>query len=108
MYRESSLGQELGQWNPAWIHLVGEGSKWSIAMRCDPIASAPLVRTIIPELAVSTNVDMPGRQALSLCTPVTLWLMAVENGWFRSNPETGWFDYRWEEIPQELRDTGLV
>jgi hypothetical protein len=92
--------------DPSWIRVGGDGMRDSIAVSFADSSDPPVVRFLDPEIG-----DRPGRDVISLCTPVAWWLTGLERGWTRFD-ET-WNAWRmeqvdWERFPAEWKLTGLV
>ena len=106
MRAEDDLGLEPHQWDPAYIRVAGEGTKSSIAVSCSPVSPPPLVRAAAPEFG-GTQGATNGRQVISLCTPVTWWLLALAKGWSIYDPSDGW-EVDDEQVPWEWLLTGMT
>uniref|UniRef100_UPI00286A1DFD hypothetical protein n=1 Tax=Pseudolysinimonas sp. TaxID=2680009 RepID=UPI00286A1DFD len=77
------------------------------AVCCDDTDGPPLVKGLHVEYAHSPEVTHA--QAVSLCTFVTWQLVAIEEGWNRYDPESGfWKLENWEAFPLEWRLTGIA
>lgn len=90
------LGHEDWQWNPAWLHILGPNRGLAVGVRDDPAAPL-LVRPSDPEIGTQ-----PGRvaeQMVSLCTPVTWWIEAIEAGW--STFHGTWWSLDRAKLPPE-------
>jgi hypothetical protein len=75
------FGLEDWQWNPSWVQIMGDQN--GLAVRCDNEPSAaPLVRGLLSG-QYGTQPDVTRRQVVSLCTPVTWWIDALQHGWYR-------------------------
>lgn len=92
----------------SWLRVAGEGLKRSIGVSCEEDLNPPSVRSIAPEFDRQHGRVTHG-QAVSLCTFVAWQLVAIEEGWNRYDPESGfWKLENWEGIPLEWRLTGIV
>ena len=103
--RESMrLGTDIGDWPPTWLPLAGEGTKYSVAAQLVD-ASSPLIRTFGTDEPAFDLGDRPF--AVSLCTPVSLWVDALRNGWETWSPTTLWTS-SFQNYPPEWLRSGLV
>ncbi len=77
-YRSASLGSERWEWNPGWLHVMAPNVGLGVA--CDgPNEQPPMVAHVSPDEGGSQPSQSDG-WVLSLCTPVTWWLEAIESG----------------------------
>lgn len=92
-------------WHPAWLMLDDQSR---IAMRADGTLTPPPVRPHQPEMGDHTQDAEAPAQVISLCTPVTWWITAIREGWFRWNEELGMLWAYREEYPPEWWETRLI
>jgi hypothetical protein len=105
LYREEQIGEEFYEWNRDWIRVSWEPNA-GMAVSCEQTGRPPLVRNVSP--TSGTQQAETDCQVVSLCTPVTWWLLGLAKGW------TVWDDtnQRWQsdirEFPLEWSLTQLV
>jgi len=104
--QSDDLGMEPHQWDPSFVRVAGEGSKSSIAVSCANRVPPPMVRAVAAEFG-GTQGAAGHRQVLSLCTPVTWWLLALTKGWSTFDPTNFW-DINDEEFPYEWTLTAMT
>lgn len=97
-YADSQFGSgESFTWNPAWLKLSADNV--GFAVRCEQ-AQPPLVRFLSPT-GGSTAPDDTESQVVSLCTPVTWWILSIREGWATRRPDRdGWGE--WELDPTKV------
>ena len=105
LHRLESLGTDPGQWDPKWVRVAGEGGKFSLAMDCAEPASPPSVRSFRRDLTEWAMNRRPS--AVSLCTPISWWLLGMASGWTTYSESRGWFTDL-ERFPYEWRLGELV
>lgn len=86
IYPTDNLGDGHFSWHPAWITVLGPGN-FSISVDTREVDHPPLVRSTDP--ARGTADDEPENQVVSLCTPVTWWVLARVKGWTHWERSTG-------------------
>ena len=89
-------GQPLGysdrEWNPNWIHLLGDNN--GMAIECgEPTNAAPHVRPLDIAGEWGTQTDNGYFQVVSLCTPVTWWIESLRKGEYTWHPEARAWDW---------------
>lgn len=107
LYRRSSLGTSIDQWNPDWIRVAGSGNAGD-AIRCAPSDKPPLVRAVSTFDIGTQEYEDPLRQVVSLCTPVTWWLVSIAKGWDEWDPITGFWGWDDSRYPLEWKMTNLM
>ena len=107
MYRRSSLGTDIDQWNPHWIHIAGSGNDGD-AVCCQRSDEPPLVRAVSSFDIGTQPYEDPLRQVVSLCTPVTWWLLSIAKGWNSWDPITGFWGWDDSQYPLEWKLTNLM
>ncbi len=76
------------EWNPNWVHIMGD--QHGLAMCCaDDPESPPLVRFVSDDGYTSTQDGDTAYQVVSLCTPVTWWIDSIRRGWYRWEARSG-------------------
>jgi hypothetical protein len=90
-------GSEAWQWNPEWLHFVGDNNGIAVSCGSGPEA-APLVRRISAGLDYGTQAGDTLHQVVSLCTPVTWWIESMRNGWYKWDRRLHGWD--WETTSQ--------
>ena len=86
------LGYKDGEWNPNWIHLLGDNN--GVAFECrGPTSAAPRVRPIESTGEWGTQVDNGFCQVVSLCTPVAWWIESLRKGEFTWHPQARAWDW---------------
>ncbi|NEM92312.1 hypothetical protein [Galbitalea soli] len=106
-YDDEDKGLDVALWNPSWVRLAGHPR--GIAVLTDP-AMPPLVRGV-HKGGFGTNDVGTTSQVVSLCTPVTWWILAIANGWWRWIPAAdgfGHWEYARDSLPLEWQFTSLV
>jgi hypothetical protein len=106
-YRRATLGTAVEEWNPNWLRIAGGGNEGD-AISCAEMAAAPLVRSVSTFDLGTQDDEEPLRQVVSLCTPVTWWLLAIAKGWDYWNPITGLWSWDDEQYPLEWKLTNLM
>jgi len=76
---KDEMGLEEDEWNPAWIRVAGYSSQDAMAVRCVP-GEQVLVRATSADDS-GTQDHETSRQVVSLCTPVSWWLLGIAKGW---------------------------
>jgi hypothetical protein len=104
---DDDLGLEPHQWDPAYIRVAGEGAKSSIAVSCATPVPPPLVRSVAWEFGGTQGAGIH-RQVISLCTPVTWWLLALSKGWTTFDPSDITWDIDDDAFPYEWRLTAMT
>jgi hypothetical protein len=90
-------GSESWQWNPEWLHFVGDNN--GIAVSCGGnLEATPRIRRISAGLEWGTQADDTLHQVVSLCTPVTWWIESLRNGWYEWDRHLQGWD--WETTSQ--------
>jgi len=90
LYRRQIFGPNQWEWQRSWIPIVGNDPA-GIAIDCSaPRDRPPLVRPV--NGSIGTHPDDSDRQAVSLCTVVTWWLLARENGWTYVSADKNFWD----------------
>lgn len=97
-YASRPKGDGEYSWNLRWVLLWHD-----ISMDVGPADRAPLVRAT--EGGMGTHPDDTGKQVVSMCTPVTMWLSCRENESTVFTPET--WTYDGNRIPPEWWKTQL-
>jgi hypothetical protein len=92
---------------PNWIRVTGLDRSTSIALHCDDGDGLPLVCRIAPAVKVG-NGPHDLRPVVSLCTPVTWWLTALDKGWMRFDDHGYLRVPDMTAYPTEWRLTGLI
>lgn len=92
---------------PLWIRVAGPQRNSAVGIDCASTDGPPIVRWIDPELGTGPA-RLSDRQAVSLCTPVTWWLMAIENGWWKYDKSGFWRVPDLHAYPAEWRLMNLL
>ncbi|MDN4598589.1 hypothetical protein [Leifsonia virtsii] len=87
MFKTMPLGLADYEWNPDWIVLAG-GSPAGMAINCDTRLALPHVRGV--DGISGTQAGDVTNQVVSLCTPVTWWLLARAKGWTFPGSDGAW------------------
>lgn len=95
----------IGSWHPSWVYFDYTGT---LAIRADRELTPPPVRPHQPEMGDHTQDAEAPAQVISLCTPVTWWITAIQEGWFRWNDDIDNFWKYGDEYPTEWWETRLV
>lgn len=107
LYPRRFLGDGEFSWHPDWIRLLGPGG-YAISVNTDPSEQPPAIRAT--ESFIGTAPDNTATQVVSLCTPVTWWLLARAKGWTRWEVKDGFG--RWnpdlDRYPLEWRITEIA
>jgi hypothetical protein len=85
-YSSDPHGTDIHSWNPQWIRVADYSA--GIAVKCENRTIPPLVR-YVSAWTSGTQDDETEAQVVSLCTPVSWWLLAIEKGWAKFQPGVG-------------------
>lgn len=103
-YETMPKGDGEYSWDARWIPLLGDGPD-RIVIDSDPSAARP-TRVRSAHGGEGTYPPETENQAVSLCTPVTWWLLFRRKGWTIWTPDE-WTTKR-EDIPREWLQTQLA
>lgn len=108
-YRTMPLARAEYAWYPEWVPLWGQGPAHISMSFADDATGTPLIRAT--DGALGTQPEETDQQVVSLCTPVTWWLIGIEKGWTRAeNVSDGgrFWVADWMSIPREWRATQMA
>jgi hypothetical protein len=84
-YRWGEIGSELWEWAHGWIPLGATAHGMALGPSLDGL---PRIRPVSPEVTLQD--DSHPEQVLSLCTPVSWWIDAIQRGRY------SWQGRNWE------------
>jgi hypothetical protein len=85
-YHSDPHGTDEYSWNPQWIRVADYAA--GIAVKCEERPGPPLVR-YVSAWTSGTQDDETEQQVESLCTPVSWWLLAIDEGWAQFQRDVG-------------------
>ncbi len=92
---------------PEWVRIAGQGRRETIALSCEAGVDLPLVRFLDIEQGLGPQ-RLSDPYVMSLCTPVTWWLMGLAKGWIAFNRSRDRWTYKLEDAPIEWHLTQLL